>query len=90
MHIWLITYQANFFDNVEMQVNMDIFQPIENFFVSSAEAVANFVTMTADDFFMKAQSIVVAATYTIDMLVADIGVAVGSLLLHSDVASYCC
>jgi hypothetical protein len=55
---------------------MDIFQPIENFFVSSAEAVANFVTTAADDFFMKAQSIIVAGTYTLEMLVADIGVAV--------------
>jgi hypothetical protein len=60
---------------------MDIFQPIENFFVSSADAVVNFVTLAADSFFMKAQSIVVAATYTIDMLVADIGVAVSILLL---------
>lgn len=62
-----------------MQVDMAIFQPIENFFISSADTIANFVTMAADDFFMKAQSIVVAATYTIDMLVADIGVAVSSL-----------
>ena len=55
---------------------MDIFQPIENFFVSSAEAVVNFVSTAAGDFFMKAQSIIVAGTYTLDMLVADIGVAV--------------
>lgn len=62
---------------------MDIFQPIENFFVSSADAVVNFVTMAADDFFMQAQQIIVAATYNIDMLVDDIGVAVSILFQHS-------
>ena len=68
--------QGNFFDNIEMQVDMTIFQPIENFF---SEAVADFntyVVQPAENFFMQANTIIVSGLYNLDMLVADIGNAI--------------
>lgn len=68
---------ANFFDNLEMQVDMTVFQPIANFFTEAVNDFEDYVVQPAENFFMQANTVVVAALYNIDMLVDDIGKAVG-------------
>jgi hypothetical protein len=63
-----------------MQVDMTVFQPIENFFTEAATDFNNYFFQPAEKFFMQANTVIVSALYNIDMFVADIGNAVcGSL-----------
>jgi hypothetical protein len=59
-----------------MQVDMTIFQPIENLFTEAATDFNNYVIQPAENFFMQANTVVVSALYDINMFVADIGNAV--------------
>jgi hypothetical protein len=59
-----------------MQVDMTIFQPIENFFTEVATDFNNYVILPAENFFMQANTVIVSGLYDLNMLVADIGNAV--------------
>lgn len=67
---------GNFFDNLEMQVDMTIFQPIENFFTEVATDINNYVIQPAENFFMQANTVIVSGLYDLTMLVDDIGNAI--------------
>jgi hypothetical protein len=59
-----------------MQVDMTIFQPIENFFTEVASDFNNYVILPAENFFVQANTVIVSGLYDLNMLVADIGNAV--------------
>jgi hypothetical protein len=59
-----------------MQVEMTIFQPIENFFTEAVADFNNYVILPAENFFMQANTVIVSGLYDLNMLVADIGNAV--------------
>jgi hypothetical protein len=59
-----------------MQVDMTIFQPIENFFTGVATDFNNYVIQLAENFFMQANTVIVSGLYDLTMLVDDIGNAV--------------
>jgi hypothetical protein len=59
-----------------MQVDMTIFQPIENFFTEVATDFNNYVIQPAENFFMQANTVIVSGLYDLTMFVDDIGNAV--------------
>jgi hypothetical protein len=71
-----------------MQVDMTIFQPIENFFTEVVTDFNNYVVLPAENFFMQANTVIVSGLYNLNMLVDDIGNAV-SFLLPDSVMNQC-